>query len=331
VLRGHAAQLRRGGVDPATRAAARGLIRPARAGSRTRHRHRPSLPLAAAGPFALGTAAGAPGFGVQPVERGNEPGAVVAHVAGALLPAVQGAPAGRARALTVYTDVPVGCSYGGMVTTTIDDVDDNGVFGVGDRLEFAFDQCRLTPSEITHARVAATLVRVDDGPLPALTARLAMTGLSSTSADGLHSVATDCTALLDYAQLDAWRERLRLTVEGTATVHLRTHAGIVDTIGLQPGYFSESVHDFAIGRSSTTGAGQLHSAAAAGLVRVETAPALDQGDRVAFPDLGGLRVQGARGTLMLRALPGAQVQLELDVDDCGTAEHVRVESWDWLL
>jgi len=268
---------------------------------------------------------------VQPVERGNEPGAVVAHVAGALLPAVQGAPAGRARALTVYTDVPVGCSYGGMVTTTIDDVDDNGVFGVGDRLEFAFDQCRLTPSEITHARVAATLVRVDDGPLPALTARLAMTGLSSTSADGLHSVATDCTALLDYAQLDAWRERLRLTVEGTATVHLRTHAGIVDTIGLQPGYFSESVHDFAIGRSSTTGAGQLHSAAAAGLVRVETAPALDQGDRVAFPDLGGLRVQGARGTLMLRALPGAQVQLELDVDDCGTAEHVRVESWDWLL
>lgn len=286
---------------------------------------------AAAGPFALGTAAAAPGFGVQPVDRSAGPAAAVAHVAGAILPAAQGLQAGRARALAVYSDGPLGCSYGGTVTTTIDDVDGNGLFGVGDRLEFVFDQCRLSPSEITHGSVAATLTRLDDGPLPAFGARLTMTGLSSASADGLHAVTTDGAALLDYAQLDATRERLRMTVDGTATVHVRTHSGVDDTLALQPGYYSESVHDFARRQSTITGGGQLHSAAAGGLVRVETAPSLTQLDRDAFPGMGGLVVHGAHGTLSVLALSPLQVQLGLDVDDCGTAEHVRAEAWDWLL
>lgn len=281
---------------------------------------------AAAAPFALGAAGS-----VATIADG---GGTVTRLVGSIVPALargmDGAD-GQARALAFYPGDPAACPHGGTVTVSVDDADDDGVFDVGDTMSFVFDQCRLSPAEVTHGRTDVTMTHVGGGPLPSFGARMTMHEMSALGVDGRHAVTTDGVAFLDYARLDAVRERMRLTVENELTARIRTHQGVDDTLGLQHGYTYESTFDGASGVSTTSLGGLFRSVAAGGLARARTDAAFQDHVSDAYPSTGALNVGGARGTLIVRAMSTEQVRLELDHDDCGTAEQVQTQSWDWLM
>jgi hypothetical protein len=285
---------------------------------------------AAAGPYAFGSTGNASVLGAA---QGGAAGAsgVASHVLAALVPARQAAPAeGRAHALAFYPGQPEACPQGGTVTLGIDDADNDGQFDAGDTMTFAFDQCR-SADEITTGRTAVKLTRVETGPAMAFGARMTISSLTVASADGRHTVTTDGSAWMDYAQLDAARERLRMTADGTVTVRVHTHQGVNDSVGLQDGYTYESVLDGAARTMTDTFDGHFHSAAAGGMARTRTDSALQSRENDPFPWTGTLRVNGQHGTLLVRSLSTDQVRLELDHNDCGVAEQTQTEAWDWLM
>lgn len=283
---------------------------------------------AAAGPYAFGSTGNASVLGAAQSAAAS---GVASHLLAALVPARQGAPTeGRAHALAYYPGQPEACPQGGTVTLGIDDADNDGQFDAGDTMTFAFDRCR-SADEITNGRTAVKLTRVETAPAMAFGARITISSLTVASADGRHTVTTDGSAWMDYAQLDAARERLRMTADGTVTVRVRTHQGVDDSVGLQDGYTYESVLDGAARTMTDTFDGHFHSAAAGGMARARTDSALQSRENDPFPWTGTLRVSGQRGTLLVRSLSANQVRLELDHNDCGVAEQTQTEAWDWLM
>lgn len=256
---------------------------------------------------------------------------------------LQGTGAGptREQALAISATQIAPCAVSGTVTLSFEDRDGNNAVSAGDVLTMAFNQCVDTAGTSVNGSASATYTQVITTPTPAVKARMALTQMSTVTAN--HALTLHGVMLLDYAQPSALLETTRLTAEGLVTVSFNTHLPHSDTVTLQSGYTQFDSYDptalppggGVAGRTSTTLQGRLQSVQAGGIVEVATAanaPLVSyDADSLGYPREGVLQVKGVHGTLRMSALSASTVQLELDADDNGTYETAGPVGWDWLL
>lgn len=287
---------------------------------------------AVAAPFGLGvTSVAQIAGGTGSTSLGLGSPTVRSRVLGTLLSAAQSErmrlATATVRPLTLYPYPAVACAVAGTVTMAIDDRDDSGSETVGDVVTFAFDQCQDTAREVIDGSIAIELSRLE---ATSVGGRMTMSRLSTAATDGRHAITIDGTLLLDYAQTSASTDWMRTTAEGEVTVTVHTHR-FADTVVMLPGYFQESTYDSILQQGSSRFAGIFRSTAVGGLLQAETdLPFVDR-ESDEYPMSGGLKVKGATGAMIVRALSESDVRIELDHNDCGTAEAMQTESWDWLI
>ena len=287
---------------------------------------------AVAAPFGLGVTsvaqiAGGPGS--TPLGLGSP--TVRSRVLGTLLGTAQRdrmrIAAATVRPLTLYPYPPVACAVAGTVSMAIDDRDNSGSETIGDVVTFAFDHCQDTAREVIDGSIAIELSRLEP---TAVGGTMTMSHLSTAATDGRHAITIDGALRLDYAETSAWTDWMRTTAEGEVTVTVHTHR-FDDTVVMLPGYFQESTYDSLRQQGSSRFTGTFRSAAVGGLLQVETDPPFVDRESDDYPMSGGLKVKGQTGTMIVRSLSASDVRIELDHNDCGTAEVMQTESWDWLI
>jgi hypothetical protein len=287
---------------------------------------------AVAAPFGLGvTSVAQIAGGTGSTSLGLGSPTVRSRVLGTLLSAAQRdrmrIAAATVRPLTLYPYPAVACAVAGTVTMAIDDRDNSGSETIGDVVTFAFDRCQDTAREVIDGSVAVELSRLE---ATSVGGRMTMSRLSTAATDGRHAITIDGTLRLEYAETSAWTDWMRTTAEGEVTVTVHTHR-FDDTVVMLPGYFQESTYDAMWQQGSSRFSGTFRSAAVGGLLQAETDPPFVDRESDEYPMSGGLKVKGATGAMIVRALSASDVRIELDHNDCGTAEVLQTESWDWLI
>ena len=284
--------------------------------------------VAAPSGWATSVAQIAGGTGSTPLGLGSP--TVRSRVLGTLLGAAQRDRCGAAatvRPLTLYPYPAVASAVAGTVTMAIDDRDNSGSETIGDVVTFAFDRCQETAREVIDGSVAVELSRLE---ATSVGGRMTMSRLSTAATDGRHAITIDGTLRLEYAETSAWTDWMRTTAEGEVTVTLHTHR-FDDTVVMLPGYFQESTYDSMRQQGSSQFNGTFRSAAVGGLLQAETDPPFVDRESDEYPMSGGLKVKGQTGAMIVRSLSASDVRIELDHNDCGTAEVMQTESWDWLI
>jgi hypothetical protein len=215
------------------------------------------------------------------------------------------------------------------VSVSVDDRDDSGTATVGDVLTISYQQCQDTPFETLDGTVTSVYTLISQSPMPAVGARMTMTGLSGHSAR--HSLTLDGSVLLDYSMPSSSVEEMSLTADGPFVARVVTHL-FSDTVTLLSG-FVERLSSDANGRSSVAAHGGVDSVAAGGVVAVSTdagSPLL-QWSYEAYPSSGALTALGRHGSVRLTALSADAARLDLDSNDDGAIEASDAVAWDWLL
>jgi hypothetical protein len=247
---------------------------------------------------------------------------------------------GREQPLAIVGPVVEPCAFGGSLSLTVDDRDNNGALSVGDVLTFVFSQCHDTASDFVNGTTTGTYTQIGTGPAPTIGARLTMTEFTAVTAN--HTLTLNRAMLLSYSKPSTSVEITRLTADGPVTVAFSTHLPYADTVTLQGGYMQEDTYDASVaappggtvaGRTTTTLQGRLHSIQAGGVVDVATPPAapLVMYSADAYPSSGAVQVTGPGSKLLMTAVSATSVRLDLDADNNGSFESTSTVSWDWLL
>jgi hypothetical protein len=247
----------------------------------------------------------------------------------------------RERAMTVHTGSPMPCPYGGTMTETDDDRDDDGMPSVGDVVTIVYDQCRESPDNLTHGTTSVQITAFGSSSMTMLVTATQMLddrGLPDDPAQAHHRTMLDGRMTVDTSMQSSTVSTLRIT-SGGLTMALETPI-FADTVTLRPGFEQVFTEDIAAappggtgtpGRTSVTMNGTIQSAAISGAVVVATdTPFVAYADDP-FPRSGVLRALGATGTLRVTGLSVDQVQVDLDANDDGTYEDAHTMTWDWLI
>ena len=280
-----------------------------------------TLPLAAQGAAALGAG---------PRAGARHP-AWLARVVAAAWPAGAGkapaAAARRARPLSIVGPFTEPCFVSGTLTTTFNDVDNNAEPSAGDVLTMDFDACQDSADETVDGVATATFTEIGAS---SLRARLTMSQLSDSTA--LHSTKINGAVLLEYEMPSSVRDITRLTADGPVSADISTHLPYADKVTLRSGFVQEVSYDATSGTATISANGILDSMEAGGSVEVNTPPGalFVLPDSANYPTSGTLEVRGRTGTLVMTALAGEKVRLDLDADDNGVAESSQTQTWDWL-
>jgi len=232
-----------------------------------------------------------------------------------------GAAARREQPSAVKAPVVQPCAFGGSISVTWDDADNNNELTVGDVLTSVADNCQLVAGETTHGTMVITSLSDTVG-------RMAMTPMSFETAR--HAITLNGSVRLEDVSADT----MQTTTEGLVTVAVRLkHLAPVftDTVTLQEGFVARET--IANGEIVSTFDGLVGSAAAGGLVRL-TAPMstpIRQVQTHDYPYTGTLQLKGRNSSLQMTVLSADQVQLALDADGNGSFESSTTVTWDWLL
>lgn len=231
-------------------------------------------------------------------------------------------------AVTTFPAEP--CTLSGSVTTSIDDVDNDGELSLGDLLTIAFSDCRDISTEVLNGSATVSVTRIGATALLSFGARMTLGQLSRQATDGSHGLTVSGHLNLDYEQLSDTSERARLTADGAVSIAAHTHTGYVDTVTLQTGFEQVSDYDLATGITISNNTGMLQSAAAgSGLVSISTPQSIHVADRDPYPSRGQVKIAG-QGSVVLTALSSTTVQIDLDADGDNSYESSKQEAWDWL-
>jgi hypothetical protein len=247
----------------------------------------------------------------------------------------------RARPMAVHVSPPIACAYGGTMTETDDDRDNDGMPSVGDVVTLVYDQCRESADDLTHGTTSIQITAASASSVSMLvtaTQLLDDRGLATDLSATHHKTTMDGTMTVDTTMQSASAATVRIRSEGLTMV-LQTPV-FTDTVTLHPGFEQVITADDAAappggagtpGRASVTMSGTLGSALAAGTVVVATdTPFIAYSDDP-FPRSGVLRALGSTGTLRMTGLSTEQVQVDLDANDDGTYEDLHTVRWDWLI
>jgi len=253
-----------------------------------------------------------------------------ARVLDGLLLAMRGtARSGGARPLAVITMAPTECSLSGTSTMSFDDADNDGLLDIGEVFSFVFSDCQDSAADVMNGSMSGTITRINDSGT-AFGARVTLAALAQNAVDGRHSLTLNGNVLLDYRELSATTEQMKLSADGAVTALVHTHLPFDDTVTLQSGFAQNTTHDYSLGRSTSTVTGVMESVAAGGSFAVSTMTPVELDDADTHPRAGVVEMRGHAGVMNLRALSAEQVQVELDANGDGSFESSTAQTWDWL-
>jgi len=290
-----------------------------------------SIPLGSPASVAGRATAQGSGAALSSSWSGRIVGATIGHLRAAL-PA-----AGRPHALAVMGPVTEACMVSGSTTTTAEDRDDNGTLSAGDAGTVVYSNCRDTSTETVNGTSSVVFSAIEDTYLAAHVTAIGM----STAATG-HSLTIDGSMLMEVWTPDGVTTTIRTTAEGPVRATISTHVPFEDTVTLESGFAIEESIDLSVaapvsggtpGRTLTTLAGRMSSAAAGGtfdVATIETAP-MTRYHAEDYPSAGTVRVAGRSGVLVLTTTSASSVLLNLDWNDDGRYETSELKAWEWLI
>jgi hypothetical protein len=230
---------------------------------------------------------------------------------------------------TVYGPYTYQCAVSGTSWETDDDRDGNGVPSAGDVVTMGFNSCQDTAGETTSGTMTMTLTSAN---ATSGSARVVMTQLLYDTPK--HAMTLDGTMLVTYTSGSV--ETAQATAEGAVTVaasikHLTPPFN--DTVTLQNGFAATDTHDATQGLTTSTFSGLVQSAAAGGVVQVNTVAGtpIRKLDTDANPSAGAMQVKGKNSELLMTVQSNTAVRLDHDVNGDGAFESTEVKDWDWLL
>jgi hypothetical protein len=229
------------------------------------------------------------------------------------------------------------CDFGGSVTITFDDRDNNGTPSGGDVLTMTFDQCRASDSSSMNGTL-----RIDLSGFSAthLTGLFTFSQLTATDL-GYMSIVNGAANCVYNESTDPSGTRIVRTEMTVATGGLRVAGstpGYSDTFNHDPG-FRAVWKDFVPlnpaddSYSTTEMSGQVHVASLAGRIILTTdasTPMHDWWDQP-YPDSGRVTIDGYRSHLRMTVIDVTTVRLDLDANDDGAFESTLNFPWTQLM
>jgi len=231
---------------------------------------------------------------------------------------------GRSHALDALESGDLPCNFGGTMSVTLDDRDNNLVESPGDVETAQFKGCMPAANETYDGTWRLVVVSTSiDAPMYDSTVQLSYTTPKHTlKFDGSYEATSDSMY------------RTTVTVKGSMSVTVATHAGYADTVTFADGFVVVDQIDYGAARNVLTVAGRVASASAGGSVDLSTPNELvtsRNGYAGGYPETGTVKAQGKVGALSVRAVSSASVCLDTDDNDDGHVESTSTQSWDWLL
>ena len=236
---------------------------------------------------------------------------------------------GRSHALEVASIGKLPCNFGGTISGTIDDVDNNQVESPGDVETIQLSNCVMAPGETYNGAIRFDVVEVTGS---SATYNATLSQLSYVTPK--HALTFNGSyAATDFATVNSVRTTT-LTVNDSITVKVTTHAPYSDTVTFGKGFVVQDQIDYGSQHNVLSVSGRVQSASAGGSVDVSTPSALlttRSGIAGLYPEAGELKAQGKTGSLSVKALSSASVRLDTDSNDDGATESSNAQSWEWLL
>jgi hypothetical protein len=237
------------------------------------------------------------------------------------------ASADRKQALQLLSTGDLPCNFGGTVSGTLDDTDNNGAESPGEVETLVFHNCVGSPNETYDGTVTMRVLDVgaDSGSYDVTMSQLSyVTPAHSLMFNGMYRA--------DISGLTSPVQNTTYTVNGSVTIKLATHVPFDDTVTLQNGFVLYEQIDYGLGQSSLSAAGGIDSASAGGSVGVSTVSALTTfGQSGLYPTSGELKVVGKAGSLSIKVLSTSSVRIDVDTNDDGASEKSTTPSWEWVL
>jgi len=246
----------------------------------------------------------------------------------------------RARPLAV-SSMTLPCEFGGSMTITSDDRDNNGNASTGDVLAVAFAQCRPTQSALADGSLVIDITGISETPTSSqLTGLFTFKQLTSVE-NGYRSVVNGAANCIYSDSIDAAGtsiERLEMTVAAGGLVGTGATPSFSDSFTHDPGFTLVSTEFTPAGSGSKpystkalNGKVLVGSLAARIIINTDSATPVHQWDDQTYPDAGKVQVTGHLSKLRLTVLNTSTVRLELDANDDGTTDSSRETSWPELM
>lgn len=234
-----------------------------------------------------------------------------------------------ARPLAVIDLGTTPCDVAGTSSRSFDDAGNDGMLDVGEVFTFMFDNCQDNAARVTNGSMSGAVTSIHDTGT-AFAAGITLTSLAQQAVDGSHSLTLNGNARLAYREPSGNEEQMTLSADGPVTALVRTHLPFDDTVTLQCGFIQDTMHDYSLGRSTSTLTGVMESATAGGSFAVSTLMPIQPYDTDSYPRAGVVGMRGHTGVMNLRILWTEQVQVELDANGDGIFESSMPQTWDWL-
>ena len=234
----------------------------------------------------------------------------------------------RKEALEVIGTGDLPCNFGGTVSATIDDADNNGVESPGDVETLVFHNCIGSVSETYDGTVRMYVAEVTGN---SSRYNVNLTQLSYLTAK--HSLIFNGSYLAEVFATTDSVQNTTYTVNGSVTIALTTHVPFNDTVTLKDGFVVREQVGYGSGQNVLSASGRIESKFAGGSVDVSTSSPLTtprSGQAGLYPP-GVLKVAGKAGALSITALSATFVCVDVDTNDDGAIEATSTPSWEWLL
>ena len=236
------------------------------------------------------------------------------------------------RALTI-APITTACDFGGSLTISVADADNNFDLSIGDTMTLTFNSCKVTATDIATGAMAITMSNISFASnLLSFAGSMSMMQFSVN--DGTRSATLNGGVVMSFAQRSSTVIDVGLTVTAAGMSAAVAGGGNADTITFEPGFaLSDTATDVVggVGYSTATISGSFSAASLGGRLTLETPTPLLAMDNEDFPRSGALRAVGNSSALRLTALSASTVRVELDANLDGSYEASKDVPWGTLL
>jgi len=241
----------------------------------------------------------------------------------------------RVRPLAVYS-MTEDCLFGGSVTLTIDDRDNNGVPSYGDVMTMTFNDCREDWSSSVDGSFTVNIAVASATQLSGLFTFNRLEAVVDGYTAAVNGVAD--VVYSETSDVSGTRMMTDMTVAPAGLVSSGSNPSYSDTFTYDPGFravwtdvipFAPTAEPY----STAVLNGRLHAASLNGRIIVATdatAPVHDWWSEM-YPDSGRVTVDGYRSHLRLTVISTMTVRLELDANDDGVIESTVNVPWATLM
>ena len=236
------------------------------------------------------------------------------------------------RALTI-APITSGCDFGGTLTVSVADADNNFDLSIGDTMTLTFNACKATSTDVASGAIAITMSNISFASnLLSFAGSMSMTQF--TVNDATRSATLNGGMTMTFAQRSSTVIDIGLAVTAAGMTAAVAGGGNSDTVTFEPGFaLSDTATEVVGGISYDTAtiSGTFSAVSLGGRVTLQTPTPLLQMENESFPRSGALRAVGNGSALRLTALDAANVHVELDANLDGTYEASKDVPWGTLL